>query len=348
MTTSGRILVTGAGGALGGLVCSALLVLGEQGIVVHIAFSLLGAVLAMAEGVKASSARSCSCDRGSRPEGAVMMAVQIVAYGDPVDGIQPRDIPEPLPPGPGEALVATRFAPINVNDLMVVRGIYGWGPDPPETLGNEGMGAVLAVGKGVTRVAPGDQVVLPFMARSWRERLVVPAGGLVALPPDADPRQASMLAINAVTAKLLLEEFVALQPGDAVAYNAATSGLGHWVAGLAGRQGLRTVGLVRRRADVGRVRGSGCDLVIPDEDGLGTYSSELAVLRVWLALDGVGGASAGRLAELFGERGTLVAYGAASGRAMEVSAQHLIFNRLTVEGFFEGHADRVAKVVAHP
>lgn len=272
-----------------------------------------------------------------------MKAAQLIAYGD--TGIVLRDVPEPPPPGPGEVLVQVRFAPINVNDLMVARGIYDWKPALPETLGNEGAGVVLATGPGVSGLSPGTPVVLPFMVRSWRERLVVHADELTRLPPDADLRQAAMATINAVTAALLLDHYVDLEPGDAVLYNAASSGLGHWVAGLAARRGLHTVGLVRKPEDIDRVRqGSGCDIVLLDEDGLSADNPRFAGLRIRLALDGVGGASAGRLAALLGVGGVLVAYGAASHQPMHVSAQHLIFKRISVHGFFEGHPEHRARI----
>lgn len=52
-----------------------------------------------------------------------MKAVQLLAYGDAVEGLALRDIEEPPVPGLGEALVQVRFAPINVNDLMVAWGV---------------------------------------------------------------------------------------------------------------------------------------------------------------------------------------------------------------------------------
>lgn len=274
-----------------------------------------------------------------------MQAVRLVAYGDAVDGIEVHALPEPAAPGPGEVLVQVRYAPVNFNDLMVVWGVYDWKPQPPETLGNEGAGVVLAVGEGVEGMAPGTPVVLPFMARTWRERLVVQAGQLVALPHDADLQQAAMATINAVTAAMLLDDYAELAPGDAVVFNAATSGLGHWLAGLARRRGLRAIGLVRKPADVERVRAAGCEVVLVDEDGL-AEAPALRGLNVRLALDGVGGASARRLAEVLGAGARLVAYGAASHAPMEVSAQHLIFKRLTVHGFFEGHPENAARVPA--
>ena len=63
-------------------------------------------------------------------------------------------------------------------DLGLIAGHLLQGP-LPATPGNEGVGRVLETGPDVTGVRPGDQVVLPLLSGSWRERLVVPAAGLV-------------------------------------------------------------------------------------------------------------------------------------------------------------------------
>ncbi|WP_431258524.1 MDR family NADPH-dependent oxidoreductase [Roseateles chitinivorans] len=276
-------------------------------------------------------------------EGATMRAIRLVAYGDAIDGVEVHDLPEPPPPGPGEVLIQMCYAPVNVSDLMVVWGVYSWKPQPPEVLGNEGAGEVLAVGEGVTGLVPGMPVAVPFMARSWRERLVVPASLAVALPADADLQQSSMATINAVTASMLLDDYVDLQPGDAVVFNAGTSGLAQWLVGLARGRGLRAIALVRKEADIARVQAIGCEVVLVDEDGVASAPA-LRGLNVRLALDGVGGASARRLAELLAVGGSLVAYAAASHEPMEVSAQHLIFKRINVHGFFEGHPENASRV----
>ena len=150
--------------------------------------------------------------------------------------------------------------------------------------------------QGVTSVKVGDRVVLPFTVRKWQQRVLVPAEELIVVPPDADPQQAAMMAINPVTAALLLDQYVDLQPGDAVVYNAATSGLAQWLAALAGRRGVRTIGLVRRREDIERVKQGGCEIVAVDDEEIGTVQTRLQGLNVRLALDVIGGSSAGRLA----------------------------------------------------
>jgi NADPH:quinone reductase-like Zn-dependent oxidoreductase len=109
-----------------------------------------------------------------------MRAVQLTSFGDPVDGLQYVDIPEPDAPGPNQVLIGVEFSPINPNDLMVAQGIYAFRPPLPAVIGNEGVGRVLAVGPGVESVKVGDRVLAPPASFTWRERIVVSAGGLSA------------------------------------------------------------------------------------------------------------------------------------------------------------------------
>src|SRR5215469_10272826 len=118
-----------------------------------------------------------------------------------------------------------------------------------------------------------------FTVRKWQQRVLVPAEELIVVPPDADPQQAAMIAINPVTAALLLDQYVDLQPGDAVVYNAATSGLAQWLAALAGKRGVRTIGLVRRREDVERVKRGGCEIVVVDDEEIGAVQARLQGLN---------------------------------------------------------------------
>jgi putative transposase len=107
-----------------------------------------------------------------------MRAVQLTSFADPVDGLQCVDIPEPDAPGPNQVLIGVEFSPINPNDLMVAQGIYAFRPPLPAVIDNEGVGRVLAVGPGVESVKAGDRVLAPPASFTWRERIVVSAGGL--------------------------------------------------------------------------------------------------------------------------------------------------------------------------
>jgi NADPH:quinone reductase-like Zn-dependent oxidoreductase len=78
-----------------------------------------------------------------------MRAVQLTAFGNPVDGLEYVDIPEPDAPGPNEVLIGVEFSPIDPSDLLLALGIYALHPALPTVIGNEGVGRVLAVGPGV-------------------------------------------------------------------------------------------------------------------------------------------------------------------------------------------------------
>jgi NADPH:quinone reductase-like Zn-dependent oxidoreductase len=137
----------------------------------------------------------------------------IKAFGEPRDVLDFVDVPEPPGPVAGEVLVGVEYAPVKMNDLYLIQGIFPVRPSLPSAVGNEGVGRVLAVGTGVEHLKVGGRVLIPLYAFSWRERLVVPAAGLFS-HPDADPQQLAMLGINPPTASLLLNEASDVKPGD--------------------------------------------------------------------------------------------------------------------------------------
>jgi NADPH:quinone reductase-like Zn-dependent oxidoreductase len=274
-----------------------------------------------------------------------MRAVQLTAFGNPVEALQFVQIQEPAAPGPGQVLIGVEFSPIDLSDLLVVRGAYPLRPSLPSVIGNEGVGRVLAIGPGVETVTVGDRVLTPLYGFAWAERIVVSAEGLVAAPADVDPQQLAMLTINPPTAGLLLSEFVDLAPGDWVVQNAANSGVGRAVIAFAKARGFKTINLVRRPELIDELKTLGGDLVIVDApEGLNLVKTALGTAAPRLAIDGVGGPSAATLINLLGRDGTLVAYAALSNAPIVVSALALIFKRISVRGFFLSDPEHAAKI----
>jgi NADPH:quinone reductase-like Zn-dependent oxidoreductase len=263
-----------------------------------------------------------------------MKAVVLTSYGDPVSGLEYREVPEPEKPGIGEVLVGIEFSPINFSDILVARGLYPLRPELPSVIGNEGVGRVLKIGEKVSGLRVGDRVVLPLGRLVWRERLIVPATGLIVVPEDADPRQLSMLSINPPTAHLLLEVYVKLRANDWIAINAANSAIARWLIGRGKRKGLKILGLVRRAEVLDEVRAAGCDVALLDTDDAPAKTAEaLGSLRPRLALDAISGEASGRLAKLLGPGGTFVSYAAPSLAPLAISPLDVIFNDLTIRGF---------------
>jgi NADPH:quinone reductase-like Zn-dependent oxidoreductase len=274
-----------------------------------------------------------------------MRAVHLTAFGNPVDGLEYVDIPEPGAPGPDHVLIGVEFSPINPNDLSVARGTYAFRPPLPAVIGNEGVGRVLAVGRGVESVKVGDRVLAPLSSFTWRERMVVSAGGLLPLPPDADPQQLAMLGINPPTAALLLSEYIDLKPGEWVLQNAANSGVGRWVVAFAKTRGLKTVNIVRRPELAAELEAIGGDLVVVDSSEVSQrIKAAVGQAELRLALDGVSGPAAGVLAATLSPRGTLVSFAAMSGGPMSINPLDVVFKPLTVRGFWLGHPEFAAKI----
>jgi NADPH:quinone reductase-like Zn-dependent oxidoreductase len=273
-----------------------------------------------------------------------MRAVQLIAYGNPLEGLKYVDIPEPDAPGANQVLIGVEFSPLNQSDLLLAQGIYGARPALPTVIGNEGVGRILAVGRGVENVKVGDRVLAPLSSFTWRERMVISADGLFALPPGADPRQLAMLAINPPTAALLLSEYVNLKPGEWVVQNSANSGVGRWVIAFAKSRGLKTVNIVRRPELVPELKAIGGDVVVVDSPDVSKeIKAAVGQAELRLALDGVSGPATGVLASTLSPHGTLVVYAAMSEAPMSISPLNIIFKPLTIRGFWLGHPESTAK-----
>src|SRR5260370_42374505 len=109
---------------------------------------------------------------GMKKRRPIMRALQISTYGgDPLNVLELVDIPEPGVPGTGEVLIDVELAPLNLHDLLFMRGYFG-GPPAPTVVGNEGFGRVAAIGPGVTNVKFGGHVLTPILGPPWRARII--------------------------------------------------------------------------------------------------------------------------------------------------------------------------------
>lgn len=242
-------------------------------------------------------------------------------------------VDEPLrAPGDGEVLLEMMRMTINPADLLLLEGRYGHQPPAPFTPGAEGVGRVLAVGAGVNALAPGD-MAMPLPTGNWRSHRVLKARLVVPMPAGADPDQAAMLKANPATALVMLEDIVALSPGDWVAMNAANSALGQNVLRLARSMDVNVAAIVRRDSAAALPRKLGAAAVLVD-DGHGAAPALPGGALAKLGLDAVGGTATARLGGMMADGGTVVTYGLLSGAAPQLTAHDLVFRGLTLRGFW--------------
>ncbi|MBL8519241.1 MAG: zinc-dependent alcohol dehydrogenase family protein [Betaproteobacteria bacterium] len=253
---------------------------------------------------------------------------------NPAEFIEAVDFDSPVL-GDGQALVQVLASPINPSDVLTLTGEYGALPPLPAVGGNEGVGKVVAHGPGVNAPPIGQTVLLPVGAGTWATHVVAEAKKLMPLPNEADPRQLAMMTVNPPTAKLMLSEFVDLQPGEWVIQNVANSGVGEYLVQIAKLRGLKTVNIVRRESAIEAVKAAGGDVVLVDGPGLAKRVSDATgEAKIRLAIDAVGGEATNRLASCLATGGTLVNYGMMSGEPCVVSPRNFVFKDVTLKGFW--------------
>src|SRR5256884_3204800 len=200
-------------------------------------------------------------------ERTVMQAIQIEAFGNPAEVMKLVDIPDVGAPGEGEVVIALEASPINMSDLLMISGRYGYRPKLPSVMGTEGVGRVIAVGSGIKHLKQGARTLVPCPGPAWAERIKVNASRLRPLP-GGDVNQLAMLGINPPTAYLMLTGFVTLPSGSWVIQNSANSGVGRALIPIAKSLGLKTVNVVRREDVVAELKAIGGDVVLVDGPGL--------------------------------------------------------------------------------
>src|SRR6266849_656000 len=264
----------------------------------------------------------------------IMQAIQIEAFGNPAEVIKVVELPDVGAPGEGEVVIALEASPINMSDLLMISGRYGYRPNLPSVMGTEGVGRVIAVGSGVTHLKAGDRTLIPYPSAAWAERIKADARNLRPLGAG-DVNQLAMLGINPATAYLLLTEYGTLPPGAWVIQNSANSGVGRALIGIAKSLGLKTVNVVRREDVVAELKAIGSDVVLVDGPDLGKrVAAETGQAPIALAVDGVGDTATTNLLGCLSEKGVHVFYSTISGKPSVVPATHFIFRNISMRGFW--------------
>ena len=242
-----------------------------------------------------------------------MKRIDITAYGAPEEVAHCVDVPDVGAPGPGEVVFDVLAFPINPADISFCRGSYRLRPPLPATPGAEGVGPRR---RGRRRRhagqagRPGDQ----HAARELGAAPPRPGRGRDPDPAGPGLTQAAMLRINPPTALLLLEDHVALAPGDWVIQNVANSAVGRHVIVLAKARGVRTLNVVRRDDVAGELRDLGADVVLKDGPDLAERARAAAGgAPIRLGIDAVSGDACRRIGDCVADGGVVVSYGSMSG-----------------------------------
>lgn len=193
-----------------------------------------------------------------------------------VDSLKIVDRPTPEPAA-GQVLIQLRAWSLNFRDLMMVKGQYNPKLRLPVTPLSDGMGEVVAVGPGVTRVRVGERVAGIFMQK-WidgelndaaaksalgggqagmlAEYVVLDQEGMVRVPGHLSDEEAATLPCAAVTAWHALVTSGGLKPSDTVLVQ-GTGGVSLFALQFARARGARVIATSSSDEKLQRVRDMG-------------------------------------------------------------------------------------------
>ncbi len=155
--------------------------------------------------------------------------VKLYEFGGPkVLKIEDREVPEPQA---GEVLVKVHASALNRAVLLYLQGTYIYQPQLPSMLGDEAVGTIQKIGKGVERFSVGDRISIlsstnMIAGGTYAEHTVVPANVIIPAPETLDDFSAAALWIAYLTAYGALVEGANLQPGQSAVITAASSSPG--------------------------------------------------------------------------------------------------------------------------
>ncbi|WP_212830625.1 zinc-dependent alcohol dehydrogenase family protein [Catellatospora sp. TT07R-123] len=281
-----------------------------------------------------------------------MSALVAGEVGEPADVLRLESRPVPTPTA-GQALIRVKATPIHASDLHVLRGRYGFSPEFPTVGGHmECVGRVEALGPDAEGLEIGQRVVVaavpavpgPPVSGTWQEYLVADVRRLLPVPDGLSDSSAGQLAVNPLTALLLVTRELDVQPGEWLLQTAAGSTVGRLVIQLCRHLGVRTINIVRRRAAVAEIRALGGDEVVctEDEDLLRRVAEIAGDDGVRKAVDCVAGPVGAQVSQALAPGGQVVVYGALSTHrqtdpaalTIPVQARSLIYETKAVRGFW--------------
>ena len=166
-----------------------------------------------------------------------MKAVVAAGTGGP-EVLSLGELPDPEP-GPGEVLVEVVATAVNRADLLQRQGFYPPPPGASEVIGLECSGTVAALGEGVEGWSVGDEVCALLAGGGYAERVVVPSGQLMPLPPGVDLVTAAALPEVACTVWSNVFMVAGLRPGEQFLVHGGAGGIGTMAIQLAHALGAR-------------------------------------------------------------------------------------------------------------
>lgn len=253
-----------------------------------------------------------------------MRAVVVNEPGGP-EALTVTDLPDPEP-GPGDVVIDIVASAVNRADTLQRQGFYPPPPGASEVLGLECSGRISALGEGVEGWAVGDEVCALLSGGGYAEKVAVPSGQVMPLPPGVDLVTAGSIPEVACTVWSNVFMVAGLQPGEKFLVHGGAGGIGTFAIQLAvaaGAEVFATAGSAEKLELCGEL---GADRAINyrDEDFVEVLTE---VGGADVILDNMGAKYLTRNVKALAKEGRLVIIGMQGGVKGELNIAELLGKR---------------------
>lgn len=267
-----------------------------------------------------------------------MKALQIEEYG-PLDKLRISDVPDaPLPPDC--VRIAIEAAGVNPSDTGVALGRFPHAT-LPRILGRDFAGRVIegdAAPIGTSVWGSGGGVLGMTRDGSHAEHMILPKDAVIARPSHLTAEEAAVAGVPFVTAWSALVELARFQKGEWAIVSGAAGAVGAAAIALVNALGGRAIAVVLSNSDLQPLAKLHTEAVLrSDVDDIPAAVNELTGgSGAQVALNGVGAALLGVLADSLAKDGRMVIYSVAGGREGQFDLFKFYRHRLQFFGLDTG------------
>ncbi len=260
-----------------------------------------------------------------------------------VDNLRLGDVPDPEA-GPNQVLLRVQFAALNPADAFLAQAMYPAKPALPHILGRDGVGEVIAVGSGVSKVKAGDTVGIlrcDCGVEKWgtlAEKVVVGAESVAPPPAGWSLEQTAGAPLVYLTAWQALTQWSdppAPPPaGSVLLVTGASGGVGTASVQLGKSMGLTVVALSRSAEKGAKLlpwERTTCS-TLRDPNLRKAAMAAIAPKKVDIVVDSVGGAAFNQVLAMLGYGGRISVVGRSAGEVPSFNTAALFFKRNRIGG----------------
>ena len=282
-----------------------------------------------------------------------MKALLCKKFG-PVSELSWEETADPVA-GPNEIVIDIKAAGLNYPDNLIVQGLYQFKPDLPFSPGHEGAGVISSVGKDVSSLRVGDNVVFFKGFGAFAEKIVVHESFAFSIPQSFPHHVAASIFMVYGTSLHALLQRANINEKDEVLVLGAAGGVGLAAVDIAKAYGARVVAAVSNKEKADVCIGRGADDIIVygseklDKDSQMAFAKELKSKSknggYSIIYDPVGDCYSEPALRSIGWKGTYLVVGFAAGKIPSFPANLMLLKGCAVSGVFIGRFQKEEPVI---